>query len=46
MFKLEKLNVVKIVSTEYEKEKLLTKGFKEVVIEKKEEKPTKEKAAK
>lgn len=41
MFKLERLNVVKIVATEYEKEKLINKGFKEV----KEEKP-KGKAAK
>lgn len=31
MFKLERLNVVKIVATEHEKEKLESKGFKEVV---------------
>ncbi|SHH56222.1 M18 family aminopeptidase [Sporanaerobacter acetigenes] len=30
MFKLERLNVVKIVATEYEKEKLESKGFVEV----------------
>lgn len=33
MYKLEKLNVVKIVATEQEREKLLSKGFKEVVNE-------------
>jgi hypothetical protein len=31
MFKLERLNVVKIVETEYERDKLISKGFKEVV---------------
>lgn len=31
MFKLERLNVVKIVATEHEKEKLESKGFKEVI---------------
>ncbi|OZV10786.1 hypothetical protein CIW83_18385 [Tissierella sp. P1] len=31
MFKLEKMNVVKIVATEHEKEKLINKGFTEVI---------------
>ncbi len=30
MYKLERLNVVKIVATEHERDKLLAKGFKEV----------------
>jgi len=30
MYKLEKLNVVKIVETEHERDKLLARGFKEV----------------
>jgi len=33
VYKLEKLNVVKVVTTEQEREKLLSKGFKEVVDE-------------
>ncbi len=36
MFKLERLNVVKIVDSKYEKEKLESKGFKEVVKAEKE----------
>lgn len=47
MIKLEKLNVVKIVDTEEKKEKLISKGFKEIVKEEiPEEKPTNKKAAK
>lgn len=42
MYKLEKLNVVKIVETEHEKEKLLAKGFREV---KEQEKKKEEKKA-
>jgi len=38
MFKLERLNVVKVVATEHERNKLLAKGFTEV----KEQKATKE----
>ena len=38
MFKLERLNVVKIVETEHEKDKLISKGFELVEEEKKEEK--------
>lgn len=45
MFKLERFNVVKIVATEHERDKLINKGFKEVIEENKEEKP-KGKAAK
>lgn len=45
MYKLERLNVVKIVETEHEREKLLAQGFVEVKEEKKKEKP-KKKAAK
>lgn len=30
MYKLERLNVVKVVATEHERNKLLTKGFSEV----------------
>lgn len=43
MFKLERLNVVKVVATEYERDKLINKGF--VEIKEKEEKP-REKATK
>lgn len=43
MFKLERLNVVKIVESEHERDKLISKGFKEVGEKKKE---TKKKAAK
>lgn len=42
MFKLERLNVVKIVETEHEKKKLIDKGFKEVADEDKGEKPLEE----
>ena len=35
MFKLEKGNVVKIVTTEYERDKLVKKGFKGASEEKK-----------
>ncbi|WP_167524727.1 hypothetical protein [Acetivibrio thermocellus] len=46
MYKLEKLNVVKIVPTEHEREKLLAKGFKDAEKEeKKEEKKKDEKKA-
>jgi len=44
MYKLEKLNVVKIVPTEHEREKLLAKGFKDA--EKEEKKKDEKKAAK
>ncbi len=49
MYKLEKLNVVKIVATEHARDRLISQGFVEVKeekeVKKKEEKP-KKKAAK
>lgn len=46
MYKLEKLNVVKIVGTEQDRAKLLAKGFKEVKKEEKINKKEEKKAAK
>ena len=47
MYKLERLNVVKIVATEHERDKLLARGFKEVQRKKKQdEKKDEKKAAK
>ncbi|CCP25873.1 conserved protein of unknown function [Tepidanaerobacter acetatoxydans Re1] len=43
VFKLERLNVVKIAEAEHERDKLISKGFKEV---KEEKKDTNKKAAK
>jgi hypothetical protein len=40
MYKLQKLNVIRIVETEYEKADLIKQGFKEV-IEKTEDKKVK-----
>lgn len=45
MYILERLNVVKIVATEYERDKLLARGFKEVIREKKQAKKQDEKKA-
>lgn len=45
MFTLKKLNVVKVVQTEHQRDRLLAQGFVEVKEKKKEEKP-KKKAAK
>jgi len=44
MYKLERLNVVKIVTTEHERDKLLAKGFKEAKSQ--EKKKDEKKAAK
>lgn len=44
MYKLERLNVVKIVATEHERDKLIAKGFKEV--KEQEKKKDEKKAAK
>ena len=47
MYKLERLNVVKIVATEHERDKLLARGFKEVKEqEKSQKKPQKKKEGK
>jgi len=44
MYKLERLNVVKIVATEHERDKLLAKGF--IEVKKQEKKKDEKKAAK
>lgn len=44
MYKLERLNVVKIVTTEHERDKLLAKGF--IEVKKQEKKKKGKKAAK
>mgnify|MGYP000996657503 CR=1 FL=1 len=48
MYKLERLNVVKVIATENEKKALLAKGFREVKEQekKKDEKKDEKKAAK
>lgn len=46
MTKLERLNVVKIVATEYDKDRLLAKGFKLVREPEKKVKDAEKKAAK
>ncbi|MCH3962686.1 MAG: hypothetical protein LKE46_00190 [Clostridium sp.] len=43
-FKLQNLNVIRIVETEAQKQRLIAQGFKDITLKPKEEKPPEEPA--